>query len=326
MDAPLPPIYFGPVTSLPSWYWVGKDVAEFIARTHEVRYFSTVDDIPECGLVFWIKCPPVLRDAERIVKKNLTLVFFPVDAFMSESEIESQRIFVEHARFICLHAQSLKRFFDPERTILIDHFNKYGLPLNERVSDGKTLLWIGGFQYIPYVLSGLQTISWRRENITLLTDLDSGAGRAAAERNGRKVGLYDPIRALAGCGVNTVRWSEVAQRLLLRSCKAAFDIKFLDCFNQYHKPPTKLQKYLASGIPCAVNTGFPGADQVHGVLPLQDLTTKTIGHGADLSMTHIGQALRRRLDISAIASDYLRIAFRAAYSISDISPEQVGVA
>ena len=41
----------------------------------------------------------------------------------------------------------------------------------------------------------------------------------------------------------------------MRECKAAIDLKQLNIFNQYYKPPTKAQKYVTSGIPFAINPG-----------------------------------------------------------------------
>ena len=39
----------------------------------------------------------------------------------------------------------------------------------------------------------------------------------------------------------------------MRECKAALDAKATSRFNQYYKPPTKAQQFVASGIPFAVN-------------------------------------------------------------------------
>ena len=48
-------------------------------------------------------------------------------------------------------------------------------------------------------------------------------------------------------------WSERRQEEMMRECKAALDAKATNRFNQYYKPPTKAQQFVASGIPFAVN-------------------------------------------------------------------------
>jgi hypothetical protein len=47
-------------------------------------------------------------------------------------------------------------------------------------------------------------------------------------------------------------WSVGVQRSALESCRAAIDIKG-STFGQLHKPPTKAQKYVCSGVPFATN-------------------------------------------------------------------------
>ncbi len=51
-----------------------------------------------------------------------------------------------------------------------------------------------------------------------------------------------------------MQWNERLQFELMQDCKAAIDIKGCSNFNQLMKPPTKAQKYIASGIPFAINT------------------------------------------------------------------------
>ena len=33
-------VYFGPEKNVPSWYWVGKDIAENFPRQINVKYFK----------------------------------------------------------------------------------------------------------------------------------------------------------------------------------------------------------------------------------------------------------------------------------------------
>jgi hypothetical protein len=266
-----PLIYFGPITQQPSWYWVGQDIANYMSLTLDVRYFRSIDDIKDGSLVYWIKCPLAADGVERIRRKRLTVVFLPVDVFQSEDDIVAHQDFINQANLICLHAQSLRPCFKKSNIASVEHYNKYGVRYQDRCSDRKTLLWIGAFQYVPYVLDGLRSIAWSSKDIKLITNLHHPPARAAAEHNAERVGLNDYMRCLTSSSLSVIPWSESNQKSALLSCSAAFDIKYLDCFNQFHKPPTKMQKYLASGIPCAINPDFRGVEKLVGTSSFETL-------------------------------------------------------
>lgn len=312
MNVERPRLYFGPVVEQPSWKWVGKDIAAFLASEYEVRYFETVEQIDSNSIVFWIKCPPDKRAAEQIYRKRLAVLFFPVDTFDSEAHIKKYSHFIDAVTMVCLHACSLQKHFGRARIGFVRHYNKYGVNFHERQSDNRTLLWIGGFQYVPYVLNRLRDIDWPHESITLLTNPQLQAARAAAARNAQYIGLRGYERNLASSGVKVVEWSEDSQRAALLSCAAAFDIKYTADFNQYHKPPTKLEKYLASGIPCAVNTDFPAVRQLAHIHALKDLP-QLLNMSSSVAIRHTSEALRRDLRVESVAFRYLQLAEQAAF-------------
>ncbi len=38
-------VYFGPEKNVPSWFWVGKDIAEIFPRQINVKYFNKIENI-----------------------------------------------------------------------------------------------------------------------------------------------------------------------------------------------------------------------------------------------------------------------------------------
>jgi len=311
----LPRLYFGPVTRQPSWKWVGEDIAKYIATSYNVSYFEGIEEIEEFSIVYWIKRPPRDDEAHRIRDKRLTLIFFPVDSFQNTEEISAHRNFIMSASCVCLHAHSLASFFPGTRISFVEHYNKFGIPPTERNSDKTTLLWIGGFQYVPYVLYQLDKIKWPRENITILTDHDHLPARIAAAANANAIGFGDYLEKLEKSRINLMRWSEPNQKFALQSCAAAFDIKHLSCFNQFHKPPTKLQKYVASFIPCAANEGFLGAQQIGNIAHLEELEDLKAYSPYEQSRRYeLAVQLQKETTLQSVANSYLNIAFTALES------------
>lgn len=307
----LPPIYFGPITKQPSWKWVGADIAEYLNPSLKIKCFENLDQISDGALVFWIKCPGDKVITNKIKDKGLIVIFFPVDAFLNQSDILAHTEFIDYARLICLHAHSLAQFFPLNKVEFIDHYNKYGVRFTDRRPDNKTLLWIGGFQYAPYVLHALDEIDWPKRQILLLTNHHYGPAKVAADKNAAAAGLRDYLAALSSSGMIIANWSEASQREALLTCAAAFDFKYLACFNQLHKPPTKLQKYLASGIPCAANGNWPAIQQLEGVQEISQLRVKSLPFDGATHSSAYRELLLQSLGIEAVAQKYIKLAMMA---------------
>ena len=305
-------MFFGPVTDQPSWHWVGADVARRLAERNDIRYFQTLDEIPDGSLVFWIKHPGSERMAADIRRRRIVLLFFPVDCFADECHIARHRAFIDAASTVCLHARGLAPYFPAARIAWVDHYNKYGVAHAAR-SPGRSVLWIGAYQYLPYLVYGLCQLARRPREIGVLTDHSCPRAQAAAARHAEKIGMPDFARRLDGLGVVMRAWSVPAQRDALLTCAAAFDYKFTDCFNQRHKPPTKIQKYLCSGIPCAINPQVPFQEQLGVDLgTLEELDRLVLDSGNAEAAAARAEDLSSRLALGRIASAYEAIAHRAA--------------
>lgn len=308
-----PVLFFGPERATPSWRWVGHDVAAHLAASADVRIFQDATQLPCDATVFWIKAPPDGAALHALTRKRVQVIFFPIDAFHSAQAIAQAGEFLAWCRLIVLHSASLAPFFDPAKVRHVDHYNKYGIsPMARR--PGTELLWIGGFQYAPYVLRFLlQARLPAGAPVVVLSDSDNPAAVGAAERLARDLGLgkgFGP-RAFAGCARLT-GWSEARQLRLMTECRAAFDIKDTANFNQLHKPPTKLQKFLCSGIPTAVSGRLPLLDAVGIAIPDPADTACWLGAAFGQAARREGERLRPSLALEAVARRYQAFAAELA--------------
>ena len=74
-------VYFGPEKNVPSWHWVGKDIAENFPRQINVKYFKKIEEINNDSIVFWIKNPLSSEKVNFVRNKNLKVVYFPIDTY-----------------------------------------------------------------------------------------------------------------------------------------------------------------------------------------------------------------------------------------------------
>jgi len=248
-------VAFGRVFDQPSWSWAGFEVARELSAQYDVVLFDSEASPPACDVLFMVKkrLTPRFLDA---LRPDTKLVYCPIDAYRTAHELDSDGALLRACSAILVHSERLLPLLRPycADTRFVEHHTRYALPeLAPYKADG-FILWIGHCQYIPYLLHWLAAHPLDHE-VRILTDLDSARGRRAAEANAAQIGLPLDLRAdserIAGCRV--YRWSEYRQQLMMRECKAALDVKHTDLFGQYHKPPTKAQQFVASGIPCAVN-------------------------------------------------------------------------
>jgi hypothetical protein len=302
-------IYFGPIRDVPSWPWVGRDVAEFLSAEHTIRYFNDLTDIDDDSLVFWVKCPLRNQEAAAVLEKKLRIVFFPVDVFLGYDHIAECSDFIDACRLIVLHSRSMARLFPGRKIRFVDHYNKYGVSHQERQPNG-SLVWIGAYQYFPYIVRYmLENGLHGKRNIISLTNFNSPAAIVAANQLSQSLDLgidFGHLRDLSDFSI--IEWSERSQRELLLTCSGAFDYKDDLDFNQIHKPPTKLQKFLCSHIPCAIN----GSSPLRSILgfdlcDILDFDTWFSGDYQNLVSRH-GVALSRRLRLENIARKYVEFA------------------
>lgn len=241
----------GPSNNLPSWKWVGEDTITELSKHFTVATFSGTTP-PKADVILIIKQLPPDTFMAQARRQGSKVVYVPIDYFVSQELIAGKTTALKLCDMIISHSARLIPFFSPHaRTEYIDHNGKYFLDELASFKESGYVLWIGGFQFIPYLLEFLQIHPIDAE-IKVLADYKNPAAIRCAERFSGPCGINLDIRGDSCNGLQLFDWSVERQKKMLEEAKAAIDIKGLD-FHQMHKPPTKAQKYVCSGVPFAIN-------------------------------------------------------------------------
>lgn len=252
-------IAFGPERDVPSWGWVGFDTARELSKYFKVLFFKSFDEIPFADVVMIIKqnCPygKIVKLKERNPK--VKIIYCPIDFYQETRFIRSDASFLKACNMILSHSERLMPIFRSHNNNVhfVEHNNKYALPSMADYKEEGFILWIGGCQYIPYLLDWIKRFPIKNE-IKILSDVDNDRARKTAQVYAANIGMDFTIapEAKSVAGIETYVWSERLQHEMMNEAKAAIDIKMTDQLNQNYKPPTKAQKYIASGIPFAANS------------------------------------------------------------------------
>ena len=249
-------IGFGPVRALPSWDWVGFDPARALSRYYDVILYDSWAARPKCDALFIVKEPPPAAVLRKLRRERARLVYCPVDVYHAPDEPERDAALLGACDMVLVHSERLLPLVRPHcRAVhFVEHHLRYALSTRAEYRESGYALWIGGFQYLPYLLSWLESHPLECE-IRILTDIDNHRARDRARVLAADIGtrfVISPAGPTVG-GYAIETWSERRQEEMMRECKAALDAKATSRFNQYYKPPTKAQQFVASGIPFAVN-------------------------------------------------------------------------
>lgn len=251
-------VAIGPEKDTPSWNWVGFDTQRELSKYYKVLTFTSYEKMPECDCVLAIKHPWKLRDKNDLLKAKgqRAIVYCPIDYFGSSDHIRQESAFLSSCEALAFHSERLMPYFMKMNRNLhfVEHNNKYMLETpNEYKSDGY-VLWVGGFQYVPFLIQALNRHRLKHE-VKVLSDPKNGRALQAA----RQIASQINVQVTYSQHLNSVNdlkcydWNERTQHEMMLECKAAIDIKFTNDFNQNTKPPTKAQKFVSSGIPFSIN-------------------------------------------------------------------------
>lgn len=249
-------IAFGPEKDVPSWGWVGFDTARELSKYFQIVFFKNFDEIPPADVVMIIKqnCP--YAKISKLKEKKTKVVYCPIDFYQEVKHIRSDASFLRMCDMVLSHSERLMPIFRnySNNVHFVEHNNKYALPEMSDYKEKGFVLWIGGCQYIPYLLDWIKKHPIKNE-IKILSDIDNERARQAARAFASNIGIDLTISKGAKSveGIDAYPWSERLQHEMMTEAKAAIDIKMTGQFNQSYKPPTKAQKYIASGIPFAAN-------------------------------------------------------------------------
>ena len=243
-------VAIGPVANLPSWDWVGIDTINELSKYYQVEVFNSFHCLPGASVIVVVKKMPPTNFMQQACDNHKNVIFMPIDYFAGEEQIQSCASILGQCKLVISHADSLiPHFRKYAPTYPIEHTSKYALLNTVSYKPEGFILWVGGYQFTPYILR------WLRDHplgnkIVFCTDYKNERAIAKAE----EIATYFKVSFNALQQFEMHEWSESTQAQLMSDAKAAIDIKGND-FSQRHKPPTKGQQFVASGIPFAVNKG-----------------------------------------------------------------------
>lgn len=256
-------VAIGPVRDYPSWGWVGFDTARELSRDFEVVFYDAWTEPPACDVLLAIKERPPAGFIEAIRKRGSKLVYCPVDTLLDRDHLTGEAEIFRACDMVLVHSERLLPLVRPycANTHFVEHHARFVTPAPAAFKESGYVLWVGGYQYVPYLLRWLDHHPFQYE-LRILTDVDNYRARSAARILAAEIGvkLSRVGEGRYAAGLSVLPWSERRQEEMMRECRAAMDVKATDNFNQYYKPPTKAQQMIASGIPFAVNPESYSAD------------------------------------------------------------------
>lgn len=249
-------IAFGPEKNTPSWNWVGFDACRELSKYFHIKTFTTLSKVPKADIIFVIKQIPSKSFLMEAHQQNSRVVYCPIDFFVSRIHVYQCSEILKACSAIVSHCEKLNNILVRynKNIFYVDHNNKYALPHMTSYKEKGYVLWIGGCQYVAYLLNHLRLNPIKGE-IKILTDIENGRAVDSANRLLHQMGINKKLSEDTTNidDIEVCPWSERLQYEMMDECKAAIDIKGSNDFNQSHKPATKSQKYIASGIPFAIN-------------------------------------------------------------------------
>lgn len=262
-------VAIGPERDVPSWNWVGFDTARELSKYYTTATFKG-SDVPPCDVMIVVKQPLPLAAVRAHRERGTRVIYLPIDYYTDVCQIRADTELLREYDLVLSHSERLIPHLEPHnpRTRLVEHNNKYALPQVAGYKEAGYVLWVGGCQYIPFLIAWLKRHPLDRE-VRLLADIETKRARHAAKMLAHELGVPFYMTDTQVNEYEVFNWDERTQFEMMSECKAAIDIKgqnagsVLD-FNQCTKPPTKAQKYVASGIPFAINADSSPAEYFGG--------------------------------------------------------------
>jgi len=247
-------IALGPIRPKTSWAWAGFDVGRELSKYYEVELFESMREPPAADIVLVVKHPPSLEFIERC---KAPVVFCPIDHYADTAAINEDAPMLRRCRAILCHSPTLAPYLEPFAPLhRVEHYLRFALPEPVDFKSSGPVLWTGGFEHAPHLVSWLKAHPLEEEVHILTNYRDTRAVEVASEVATKVLGKpLDIVETPTGARLGPHRlrrFSERRQARLMAECRAAIDIKG-DDFGQRTKPATKVQQFVASGIPTAVN-------------------------------------------------------------------------
>jgi hypothetical protein len=246
-------VAIGPQVALPSWDWVGFELARELARYFEVEVFERT--VPKCDVLVAVK----FIDSQMF--NGCKVIYLPVDYYIQPNKIEQDKQLLAKCAAIGCHSHALIPFFRPHCSSVfpMEHHAKYALQEVLPFNPKGFVLWIGAVEHVPFLLKWLQTHPVSRP-LVILSNTGSKSSWQLAISLAQRLDVKLEISGPQLNGYPMHPWSPRRQMQLMRQATAALDIKgglWLghEFWQQQMKPPTKSQQFVCSGIPFAINPG-----------------------------------------------------------------------
>ncbi len=246
-------------TKSPAFEWVGSDIFQKLAQTHQITIFKNYNELKQnrYDIVFFIKEMPPLLLLVHLYRHKTKIVYIPVDFFVQKYEVEKYSPQLYLFDCVLIHCERLRLLMENynDKVFFIDHYLKYEVD-RENKSPEDFILWIGHMQYLPALIECLSQ-NPLNNNLKILTDVQNFSRRKfMIKREMELKGLeFNQTLDLNGNyvlnGYLLEQWTIEKQQAYLEICVAAIDTKD-NSFSQATKPPTKGQIFISSGIPLAV--------------------------------------------------------------------------
>ena len=218
----------------PSWEWCAQDLIPDMAKLHDFTVFRRFSELDgkSFDLLMVVKQPP---PAEAKIQVN-KIIYMPVDYFKNTSDILNLSNFLQSCNLIAVHCSRLSNHLKPycNEIAFIEHYDKLVLDKPSPFRPEGFALWTGQHTYAPLICEWF-TKTDTKFPLTMLTSVKKIPPHF---KNIPKLTFLD--------------WSQSGHMEFSRNAKAGLDLKGPD-FHQQAKPPLKIQQFVASGIPSAVN-------------------------------------------------------------------------
>lgn len=276
---------------------MGADLAAALSRDFRVLTFAGWD-APTCDALVVVKHPPPPGWFDRAGPRP-AVVYCPVDAFGSASEVDAAGPWLRRCARVVVHCERLRRYFAPYTKVeYLDHHVKFAsAPRREYRADGD-LLWVGVRTNLPPL------VAWVNSHppplpLDVLTNFEA-PGRAPSPV---ALGFRPDVP------VRVHEWSAARQAAMTAVARAAIDVKGSD-FRSRHKPPAKGIDFVASGVPLAMNADS-GTSEHLGRLGFEVADPKDVDRWLSREYweetARFGAALRELLSLERVARRFGRV-------------------
>lgn len=226
-------IAIGPIRSAASWHWCGKDLIPNLQKHHDIKTFRNFNELEKrkFDVVMFIKAPP----PDNLQINARKIIYLPIDYIPDADWIPRHSNFLQRCNLIAVHCTRLSPLLKPycKQIEFIEHYNKFALsrPVNFRPKG--PVIWTGMCTSVELV-DEWYNLKPRPFRLVIVTN------------------RIKTLHLKRNFNVSLVKWTPDSQRQHFEKAKAGLDIKG-NHFHHQMKPPTKIQQFVASGIPAAAN-------------------------------------------------------------------------